>query len=68
MTNSSSKTSDYTIEVAFMNEAGIRSGHGTGFITSVRSGESAPGDLISFTPAEGVVSCEVVGVIRNEAT
>jgi hypothetical protein len=67
-TNSSSKISDYLIEVAFLDDAGVRIGHGTAIITSVRPGESAPGNVTSFSNAESITSCEVVSVTRNEAT
>ncbi len=67
-TNSSSKVSDYLIEVAFLDDAGVRVGHGTAIISSVRPDESAPGDVTSFSPAAGITSCEVASVTRNEAT
>ncbi len=67
-TNSSSKISDYLIEVAFLDSAGVRIGHGTSIINSVRPGESAPGDVTSFSPAANITSCEVASVMRNEAT
>ena len=67
-TNSSSKISDYLIEVAFLDDAGVRIGHGTAIINSVRPGESAPGDVTSFSDAASITSCEVASVTRNEAT
>jgi len=67
-TNSSSKISDHLIDVAFLDDASVRIGHGTAIINSVRPSESAPGDVTSFSNAASVTSCEVVSLTRDEAT
>ncbi len=64
-TNSSSETSDYSIDVAFVDSEGIRRGTGTAFIESVRSGETAPGDIFSATDFASDHSCQVVAVSRS---
>lgn len=66
-TNSSSEISDYFVDAAFLDDAGVRIGHGTTNVSSVRPGESAPGDVLSFSDAAGIMSCEVVSVTRNQA-
>ncbi len=64
-TNASSETSDYSIDVAFIDPEGVRRGSGSAYIGAVRSGETAPGDVFSTSPFAEDHTCEVVGVIRN---
>ncbi len=64
-TNGSPETSDYSIEVAFVDPDGIRRGTGSAFIEAVRPGETAPGDLFSSANFAEGYTCELIGVIRN---
>ncbi len=67
VTNTTSITSDYSIDAAFMDAEGIRRGHGSAFIQSVRPQETAPGDF--FTTAEFAegFTCEIVAVVRFDS-
>lgn len=60
--NPTSKLRDYWVTVAFIDAAGIRRGTGTATIDAVRPGESAPSDVFTTTPAEGIVQCEAISV------
>ena len=61
-TNSSSRTSDYSVEAALINADGIRIGTASGSISNVPPGESAPDD--GYSTAEWVdgVTAEVISV------
>ena len=63
-TNSSSATSDYTIQVAFVGTDGVRRGTGFATIESVEPGASAPTDVFTLVDEEVGLTCEVVGVDR----
>ena len=63
-TNSSSTTSDYSIQVAFVDPDGIRRGTGFSNVESVRPGETAPADVFSFVEDRPDLVCQVVGVDR----
>lgn len=64
-TNGTPETSDYSIDVAFVDAEGVRRGTGSAYVESVRSGETAPTDIFTdLDYAEGY-SCEVVAVTRN---
>ncbi len=65
VTNDSPKTSNYSIEVAFVDPAGIRRGTGTAFIEAVRTDETAPSDVFSTATFADGYTCQVVGVTRN---
>ncbi|MDH3302737.1 MAG: DUF2510 domain-containing protein [Acidimicrobiia bacterium] len=64
-TNGTPETSDYAIDVAFVDADGVRRGSGAAFVESVRPGETAPSDIFTtLDHAEGY-SCDVVAVTRN---
>jgi len=65
VTNGSPETSNYSIDVAFVDSEGIRRGDGSFFIEAVRPGESAPGDVFSTTDYVNGLRCDVVGVDRT---
>lgn len=64
-TNGTPETSDYNVDVAFVNSEGIRVGSGFTFIEAVRTGESAPSEVFSVLDNQSGLTCEVVAVIRN---
>lgn len=63
-TNSTSESSDYSIEVAFVDDEGVRRGTGSAFVEVVRPGETAPTDLFTTVDHSPGYRCEVVGVDR----
>lgn len=67
-TNGTPETSDYAIDVAFVDAEGIRRGSGNAFIEAVRPGETAPTDIFSTADYADGYSCEVVGVIRDASS
>ena len=67
VTNSTSVTSDYSIDVAFMDPDGVRRGHGSAFIQSVRPQEAAPGDFFTTAEYDEGYTCEVTGVVRFDS-
>ena len=66
VTNSGSTTADYSVQLAFVDPAGIRRGSGFANVEAVRAGETAPTDVFTLaSPSDGLI-CEVVGVDRTE--
>lgn len=63
VTNDSSQTSNYLLEVAFVREDGVRVGTGSATINAVAEGETAPGDVFTTVEAEAA-RCEIVSVQR----
>jgi flagellar basal body-associated protein FliL len=64
-TNGTPETSNYSVEVAFVNSEGVRVGNGFAFIEAVRAGESAPSEIFSVLDEQPGLTCDVVAVIRN---
>ncbi len=64
-TNATPETSDYSIDVAFVDADGVRRGIGSAYVESVRSGETAPTDIFTVLDYAEGYSCEVVAVTRN---
>ena len=67
ITNSTATTSDYSVEVAFVDPAGIRRGTGSVYIEAVRTDETAPGEIFSSTDFVAGYSCQIVGVTRTDS-
>ncbi len=67
ITNSTTTTSDYSVEVAFVDPGGIRRGTGSVYIEAVRAAETAPGNIFSSTDFVQGYSCEIVGVTRTDS-
>ncbi len=67
VTNSTATTSDYSVEVAFVDPDGIRRGTGSVYIEAVRAAETAPGDIFSSTDFVEGYSCQIVGVTRTDS-
>lgn len=66
VTNSGSSTADYSVQLAFVDPAGIRRGSGFANVEAVRAGETAPTDVFTLATATDDLVCEVVGVDRTE--
>ncbi len=64
VTNSASETSDFTVDVAFVDGDGVRRGSGATYIEAVRAGETAPGDVFTVLDHSDGYTCEVVAVTR----
>jgi hypothetical protein len=65
LTNNSSKTSSYMIQVSFNDAAGVRFAEAPAFYNDVRAGETVLWDTPAFTrPVEGAWTCEVVSIER----
>ena len=67
ITNSTATTSDYSVEVAFVDPNGIRRGTGSVYIEAVRTDETAPGEIFSSTDFVEGYSCQIVGVTRTDS-
>lgn len=64
VTNDSPETSDFAVDVVFIDSDGVRRGSGATYIQAVRSGEIAPGDVFTVLDHDEGYSCEVVAVTR----
>ena len=66
VTNNGSATSDYSVQLAFIDPEGIRRGTGFANIEAVRAGETAPSDVFTVVEAADGIRCEVIGVDRTD--
>lgn len=65
LTNRSSETSRYMIQVSFNDEAGVRFAEAPAFHNDVRAGESVRWEAVAPTgPARTTWTCEVVSIER----
>ena len=64
VTNDSSETSDFAVDVVFVDPDGIRRGSGATYIQAVRSGETAPGEIFTILDHDAGYSCDIVSVTR----
>jgi hypothetical protein len=67
VTNSGSGTADYSVQLSFVDDGGIRRGTGFANVESVRAGETAPSDVFTVVEAADGLVCEVVGVDRTDS-
>lgn len=65
VTNSSSKTSNYSIRVAFYDASDNKVTDGIDAVTSVEPGSSSPWRVTGLQSVNGPVDCRVSGVTRN---
>lgn len=64
ITNNSSKTSDYWIDIEFLDEKGERIAEGTAAARKLASGQVAKETVTGFTEASGKVVCRITDVTR----
>jgi len=67
VTNSSSKTSSYSVRVNFFDEADNKVTEGVDVATDVEPGSSSPFRVTGVGTMKGAVDCRVSGVTRNAA-
>jgi hypothetical protein len=65
VTNTSSKTSNYTIRIGFYDAAGNKVTDGGDVITGVEAGSASPWQATGAGSVKGPVTCKVLGVTRN---
>ncbi len=61
-TNGTSTTQDFTIDVAFIDPAGVRRGWGAAAVEALGPGETAVADVSTMTEFSEEYSCDVVGI------
>lgn len=67
VTNSSSKTSNYTVRIAFYDGSDNKVTEGLDAITSVEPGTSSPWRVTGLQSVNGPVDCRFSGVTRDVA-
>jgi len=65
VTNSSSKTSNYTVRVGFYDGAGNKVTEGGDVVTDVEAASSSPWRVTAIGSMKGPVECRVMDVTRN---
>ena len=65
VTNSSSKTSNYSIRIGFYDASGNKITDGLDAVTGVEAGSSSPWSVTGLKSMNGAVDCRVAGVTRN---
>lgn len=65
ITNTSSKSSNFTIRVGFTDSSGNKVSEGGDVVTDVEPSSSSPWRVTGITSMKGPVTCEVLDVTRN---
>jgi hypothetical protein len=67
VTNSSSKTSNYSVRVSFYDASGNKITEGVDVVTGVEPATSSPWRVTGLGSLKGAVDCRLGGVTRNAA-
>ncbi|MFE7965421.1 hypothetical protein ACFU0X_20695 [Streptomyces cellulosae] len=65
VTNSSSKHSDYIVEVEFIDRDGVRQSEGTAVLNNLAPGQAAKDKAIGLENVTGGFNCRVIKVTRH---